>query len=175
MITDGQRNTAQRFIALLSEKEGSSYSVRDGPDPPDFLLNSISRTSWLEVTDIYMSEAQAKFVNCREEKTFEFSGTGDETAVRLIDQLNRKLANSNYAQIFRQRGQGILLLTCCDFVFDEVNLARVEQCLAGFTPIDNLGYFSIAYFEYRLPSGYRFYGEVYPGRELPTSPLIRHG
>ena len=168
MATDYERKIAKRFIDLWSEQRRETYSILDGPDPPDFLLDSRTQKTWLEVTDIYRNQAQGKFMNCSTEKTYAFFGDPSKTAESLINQLSRKLGNPNYRKVFEQRGAGMLLLTCQDCVFDEVNLARVDEGLLGFKPFEDQGFFNIAYFEYRLPDGRRFYDEIYAEQEIRT-------
>jgi hypothetical protein len=86
----------------------------------------------------------------------------DQLALRLLKKLDEKLAKRSYRRIYDQRGQGILLLTCQDFFFDEVNLARVEEALASFNPRNNQVFFRLAYFEYCVPAQKRVYKKVYP-------------
>jgi hypothetical protein len=93
----------------------------------DFLLQSKSHKTWLEVTDTFLNNEQAKFLNSQDIRTFSFCGAPDEPALRLINQLNRKLSKNSYRSIFEKYGTGFLLLTCEDFAFDEVNLARVTN------------------------------------------------
>jgi hypothetical protein len=97
-------------------------------------------------------------------QTFSFFGSPDEPAFRLVNQLNWKLSKNSYRPIFEERGKGFLLLTCEDFMFDEVNLARVEEffeCPPSWFPMDNQGFFSKAYFEYRLRGAGPTYKLVY--------------
>ena len=132
--------TAERFARWLSQTTGTEYTVSHGDDPPDFLLHP---TGWLEVSDIYLKEEQAKFLNVPPEKSFRFSGSGplDETALRLVDKLNEKLSKQSYAPVYADRGKGILLLTCQDLLFDAVNLAQVHQTLASFRALNDRGFF----------------------------------
>ncbi len=158
---------AERFARWFSETTGQSYTISRGPHPPDFLMEP---RTWLEVSNIYLSDEQAKFLNLRGGKTFRLSGSPDEPASspdeparRLLKKLDEKLAKTSYRAIFQGRGQGILLLTCQDFFFDQVNLARVEEALKSFSPTNDQGFFSLAYFEYcRLPADKRVYERVYP-------------
>jgi hypothetical protein len=78
-----------------------------------------------------------------------------------LQKLNEKLGKKSYRQIYQQRGKGILLLTCQDFFFDEVSLARIQEHLESFHPTDDEGFFKVLYFEYRL-DGRRFYNPIYP-------------
>jgi hypothetical protein len=159
-VTPSERIQAGRFAEWFSAQTGTQHSIIDGPNPPDFLLQSDSHQTWLEVTDIYLSNEQAKFFNSPTSQTYKFEGYPDELATRFINQLNRKLSNNSYRPIFEERGKGLLLLTCEDFMFDDVNLARVEECLEclpSWFPLDNQGLFSTAYFEYCLRGAGPFY------------------
>ena len=149
---------AQRFAEYLS-RNGTRYSVVPASDPPDFFLEP---GTWLELSDIYLSDAQAKFLNSSSERHFSFDCSPDEPALRLLDKLDEKLGKTSYQAVYHARGLGFLLLTCQDCVFDEVNLARVHEALASFRPSSDQGFFRAAYFEYRLPGADRVYELVYP-------------
>jgi hypothetical protein len=157
---------AERFARWFSKTTGQSYTIRLGPDPPDFLMEP---GMWLEVTDIFLSNAEAKFENLRGGNRFEVrpdpgnpESSPAQLALRLLNKLDEKLAKTSYLPIHEQRGQGILLLTCQDFFFDEVNLARVEEALPSFSPTNNQQLFRLAYFEYCLAAYGRVYKKVYP-------------
>jgi hypothetical protein len=131
--------------------------------------------TWLELSDIFLTNEQAKFKCGRGGNTFKIgmgdpneppdpASSPDQLALRLLDKLNEKLAKMSYRRIHEQRGQGILLLTCQDFCFDQVNLARVEEELASFNPTNDQGFFRLAYFEYCVPGAERVYRKVYPRR-----------
>jgi hypothetical protein len=135
MSNKAARLQADRFAARFSAHTGTQYSITNGPNPPDFLLQSSSGQTWLEVTDIYLSNEQAEFLNSPAKRTFSFCGSPDQPANRLINQLNRKLSKDSYRPIFEKRGKGLLVLTCEDFGFDEVNLARLHQFLESPLPI----------------------------------------
>src|SRR6266487_5381877 len=124
-VTPSERIQADRFAEWFSGQTGTQYSATDGPNPPDFLLQSDSHQTWLEVTDIYISNEQAKFLNSPTCQTYKFEGYPDELARRFVTQLQGKLSTNSYRPIFEERGKGLLLLTCEDCVFDDVSLARV--------------------------------------------------
>ncbi len=149
---------AQRFAEYLS-RDGAPYSVVPAPDPPDFFLEP---GTWLELSDIYLSDAQAKFLNSPGERHFRFACSPDEPALRLLQKLNEKLGKTSYQAAYETRGPGFLLLTCQDCVFDEVNLARVHNALSSFRPSSDQGFFCSAYFEYQLPGDDCVYELIYP-------------
>ncbi len=106
-MTPSEKLQAVRFAQWLSAETGMQYSITDGPNPPDFLLQSNSHQTWLEVTDIYLNNEQARFRNSLDVRTFSFDGSPDELALRLLNQLNRKLSKNSYRPIFAKRGKGI--------------------------------------------------------------------
>ncbi len=149
---------AQRFAAHLS-RDGTIYSVVPAADPPDFFLEP---GTWLELSDIYLSNTEAKFLNSARERKFSFDCSPDEPALRLLNKLDEKLGKTSYQAVYVARGAGLLLLTCQDCFFDEVNLARVHKALASYRPTNDQGFFKAAYFEYMLPGADRVYEVIYP-------------
>src|SRR5262249_48898157 len=78
---------------------------------------ALGLVSVLEVSDIYLNNRQAKFLNSPNERRFSFSGSLAEPALPLFDKLNEKLAKTSYRKIYKERGAGILLLTCQELLF----------------------------------------------------------
>src|ERR1041385_1980468 len=93
---------AKRFARWLSAETGRQYSVTPGDDPPDFVMQP---GGWLEVTDIYLRNEQAKFLNSPAEKSFGFRGPLDETALRLVAKLDEKLRKESYRPAYTQHGK----------------------------------------------------------------------
>jgi hypothetical protein len=126
---------AQRFAEYLSRR-GIAYSVVPAGDPPDFFLEP---GTWLELSDIYLSDAEAKFLNSPKKGRFWFHGSLDEPALRLLRKLDEKLGKTSYQAVYEDRGPGFLLLTCQNCFFDEVNLARVHEAIASYRPTKRSG------------------------------------
>ena len=165
IATLSEKLQADRFKQWRFESTGKSYLISDGPNPPDFYFDLPDRKSWLEVTDVFENNEEAKFRNCKIPR-YSFEGLPDQTARFLINQLQKKLSNPSYRPAYEERGKGTLLLTCESIGFDAVNFARVEEALDTFQPIDDLGFFATAYFEYEL-KGRQYYRLVY-GRDEAT-------
>jgi hypothetical protein len=149
---------AQRFAEHLS-RDGTAYSVVPAGDPPDFFLEP---GTWLELSDIYLNDAEAKFLNSTKEGKFSFYGLPDEPAKRLLRKLDEKLGKTSYQPVYEQRGPGFLLLTCQHCFFDKVNLARVHAALASYRPTNDRGFFKAVYFEYTLPGADRVFDVIHP-------------
>jgi len=121
-VTPSEKLQAVRFAEWFSARTETQHRITDGPDPPDALMQSNGRQTWLEVTDIYLSNEQARFLNSPGGQIFEFNGSPDEPLFRLVSQLNRKLSMKSYRPIFEKYGKGFLLLTSKDFVFRRCQL-----------------------------------------------------
>jgi hypothetical protein len=167
-IADSEPTIARRFLTRLGDSKGQKYTIKGRPNPPDFLLSVDEKESWLELSDIYLNNAQARFLNSSNEKVLRFSGSPDETALRMFNKLNEKVSKLSYKNVFEKLGPGILLLTCQDMVFDSVNLSRMEEGLHSFAPFGDRGFFARVYFEY-LIDAQRFYRVVYPRDEALAS------
>jgi hypothetical protein len=53
---------AERFARWFSETTGQPYTIRRGDDPPDFLIEP---GTWLELSDIFLTNEEAKFEHGR--------------------------------------------------------------------------------------------------------------
>src|SRR5882757_8352397 len=71
---------ANSTVKWLSDRTSQFYTVTRGPNPPDFLLNP---GSWLELSDIYLSNEEAKFDNSREDGKFTFECSPEEHTSEL--------------------------------------------------------------------------------------------
>jgi hypothetical protein len=114
---------AERFVRWFSETTGRPYTIQRGDDPPDFLME---RGTWLELSDIFLTNEEAKFEYGRGGNIFKIgmpdpndpldpASSPDQLALRLLSKLDEKLAKTSYRRVYERRGQGILLLTCQDF------------------------------------------------------------
>ena len=104
--SDSDMPIAQRFAEHLS-RDGVTYSVVPAADPPDFFLEP---GTWLELSDIYLSDAEAKSLNStrEREREFRFDCSPDEPALRLLNKLDEKLGKTSY-RLF----SGRVVRACC--------------------------------------------------------------
>src|SRR5262245_26522973 len=94
---------AKRFAKWFSETTGRSYTVEPGDDPPDFLMEP---GTWLELTNIFLTNEQAKFEHGRGGNTFcigmgdpnkpDPASSPDQTALRVLNKLAQKLEKKSY-------------------------------------------------------------------------------
>src|SRR6266403_2679950 len=92
---------ANSTVKWLSDRTSQFYTVTRGPNPPDFLLNP---GSWLELSDIYLSNEEAKFDNSREGGKFTFECSPSRQSSGFYK--SSKLAKASYREIYKQPGKG---------------------------------------------------------------------
>ena len=161
-----ERKIADRFVEFVSKRDGEKCKLIPADDPPDFLLMIGEKTTWLELTDIYLSNEEAKFLSRREEKVFTFECGVDQLALRLFQKLDQKLSKLSYGRAAAEFGKGTLLLTCQHSALGEVDLAHVQEGIVNFVPSNDQNFFNVAYFEYWNPDGPRAYMPVYPSPNM---------
>jgi hypothetical protein len=154
---------ADRFLRCLAESVDQNYAIKDRPNPPDFVFSLGDTEMWLEVTDIFLSNEQAKFQKPSTGGSFTWNAPVDETSRRMFE----KLSKTSYKVAFEKYGPGILLLTCRDFGFGAVDLGQIARDLNSFSPVEDQGFFKRAYFEYCF-EGQRVYRVAYPRDEALT-------
>lgn len=159
--TEYERRIAERFAQFLAARDNLPCSVTPADNPPDFLLTIGESQTWLELSDVFLSNSEAKFLNRPQEKPFEFHCAVDELARRLRERLDNKLGKQSYERVARRLGAGTLLLTCQHCVLTEVDIAHVEEAVRTYKATTDRGFFRVAYFEYQLQGESRQYVTAY--------------
>lgn len=133
------------FTEWLGTKQGRTYKLVGGPDPPDGIFEispvgsfaSPERTVWVEVADIYRSADEAHEERSSAnpgERRFHHRGPIHDpdggTSTALLQVLLKKLSNESYRSAFQTIGSGLLL--CCerDPLFDSSTLQEIQRTLA---------------------------------------------
>jgi hypothetical protein len=164
-VTAYECRIAQRFAEFLGQREGKQCAVTPADNPPDFWLTVGHTKSWLEITDVFINNEEAKWLNRRSDAKFMFGPLPvDAVAMRLFTQLDEKLTKSSYENAVIKTGQkGVLLLTSQHSAFGEVDLAHVEAGVAAFKPSNDRCLFKAAFFEYRFGGEAWQYLDLYSG------------
>lgn len=109
---------------------------RPHPIPPEAIVQSDKRTTWIEVTDAFHSDAWAQDLYSyatpeEEHKRMEpgpYVNMDAQTAVRFAALLKKKFSKESYAEVHKKYGPGILLVgmqspwfnsQTCDMMRDE--------------------------------------------------------
>lgn len=146
------------FIEWWEAKTGEKFRVisRPHPQPPEAIVQSDERTSWIEVTEAFHSDewAQDLYSNATPEETYKPMGPGPymdmdaQTAIRFASLLKKKFSKNSYAEIFKKYGPGILLVGMQSpwFNAQTCDMMRAECKRTDWKT--NQGYFSRVFISY---------------------------
>lgn len=148
----------QEFIVWLKSNESTDYRIVDRPDPPDAIITSSLKTTWIEHADIVRSDEEAhelfSLLNPEEPRYFHkgLAIDGHDGLPReAVRTLAKKLTKASYASICTAHGPGLLLLSEMDPLFDESTLREIVEDVREFLrqcPEVNRGYFERVYLRY---------------------------
>lgn len=140
----------QAFIDWHRNAFRSSYKVIERPDPPDAIIQSKTKTSWIEISEAYWNSDWAQDINTYAASDQEYKpmspgvkGSMDAAfANNLVGVISRKLSNNNYAKAFEKHGKGYLVVGIrYPFAIDSYTRFQIDKALASNYPIKNLGHF----------------------------------
>jgi hypothetical protein len=154
-----ERFLVDAFISWWASQTGEQFRVisRPHPQPPEAIVQSDRRTTWIEVTDAFHSEewGQDLYSNATPGETHRPMGPGPfmnmdaESAKRFVRVLKKKLSKESYAKAREKYGPGILLVGMQSPWFDgeTCDLMR-EECQTTDWSTDR-GYFSHVFISFR--------------------------
>lgn len=147
------------FINWWEEKTGEKFKVisRPHPHPPEAIILSNSRTTWLEVTDTFFSDEFARdlysYATPGEEHvpmaSGPFENMDDKTALRFVNIIKKKLCKSSYETVFAKYGQGYLLVGMQSIWFDGKTCELMAKHCRNEDWSSNKGYFSKIFISFR--------------------------
>jgi hypothetical protein len=113
-----ERYIVDEFIRYWEDQNHEHFQVVERPDPPEAIVESLHRRTWIEVGTVYASDAWAQdlhsYTNPDEEHRPMPPGRHfkmDQTfAERFVNVLQDKLTKKSYAAAFTALGPGVLLL-----------------------------------------------------------------
>ena len=170
-----ERYVVDQFIHFWDEHHRERFHVVERPDPPEAIVESPQRRTWIEVATVYIADQWARdlhsYANPDEEHVPMASGpytSIDATfAKRFLKVLSNKLSKKSYETVVRMLGPGILLLDIkspwfgndtCEMMAQECRKADWTRCT---------GYFSCVFIAYPHMNQTAF--EEW--KECPTIPM----
>jgi hypothetical protein len=147
------------FIAWWESQSGEKLRVvsRPHPMPPEAIVQSDQRSTWIEVTDAFHSEkwAQDLYSYAAPDETHKPMGPGPyvemdaQIATRFATLLKKKYSKQSYAEPHKKYGPGILLVGMQSpwFNAQTCDLMRAECNRTDWTTYR--GYFSHVFISYR--------------------------
>lgn len=106
------------FLSWLARRTGEAFTVVDRPNPPDAIVQSAKRTTWIEVTDAFYSNtwAQDLFSSATPDEEHKpmppgiYKNMDARFAANFTALLKRKLSKKSYCEVCQKYGPGILLV-----------------------------------------------------------------
>ena len=113
---------------------GLSLKVISRPDPPDAVLSDGSITTWMELTDVFFSDAWARDLSSYASvKGHEPMASGQyldmdkQLAENFCNQLIKKATKKSYKRLIQQYGPGILVVGLESPWLDNESIDEIEE------------------------------------------------
>jgi hypothetical protein len=150
------------LLGELNRRHRSSYRVIAEPNPPEAIIRSGRRESWVEVVTAFWSDEFAKDV-------WTYATPGEEHApmagpvhvgpdaafsARFARAVRAKLEKSTYKPAFDKYGAGYLVVAIQYPLFNGQTMRFMREAWAA-SDVSDRGYFRSIYLTYRVFSGYR--------------------
>lgn len=150
------------FLDQLNRRHRSAYTVIEEPNPPEAIIRSGKRVSWVEVVTAFWSEEFAKDVwtyATPSETHAPMSGpvhVGPDAAfsARFVQAVHSKLQKATYQPAFQKYGPGYLVVAIQYPLYNRQTMRFMREAWAASQAQDR-GYFRAIYLTYRVFQGYR--------------------
>lgn len=153
--TQHEKSFINRFLCWLHENTGEQFKVLERPNPPDAIIGSDYRTSWVEACNTFYPEGYAQDIWSRVTpgeiykpmpKTFQ-QDIDLKFAECFADSLKDKLSKESYSEYVKKYGQGYLIIGMQSPWFDETTKIYMRrECEAR--NFENKGSFNKIFIEY---------------------------
>lgn len=148
-----ERFLVQCYLKWHNQKYKTKYKVIDEPNPPEAIIKSTKKTTWLEVTDAFYSEEYAKdkysYATPGEQHIPMSSGLHHSMdlkfAIHFIKVLKSKLKKTTYRKYREKYGPGILLIGIHSPWFDSGTINLMKELCSQEDWTDNTGNFKNIY------------------------------
>jgi hypothetical protein len=155
------------FVDWLNRTSGSNWEVIDRPNPPDAIITDGGATFWVEHADLYRHWEEArsetsllnpnkKHIPHSENPIYE---PDRRTAMAFMTLLQDKLSSCSYRAAYEKYGQGFLIISERDPLFDKSTIAEINRITQEMKIVGDKGYFGKVYIAMRAQGGI-VYGEV---------------
>lgn len=161
-----ERFLVDAFIAWWASQTGEQFAVdsRPHPLPPEAIVKSDRRTTWIEVTDAFHSDdwAQDQYSDATPEEEHKpmgpgpFVGMDAQHAKSFADLLKKKLSKDSYAKPCREHGPGILLVGMQSPWFDGETCEMMKEACRNTDWSTDRGYFSHVFISFRFMNQQEF-------------------
>jgi len=144
------------FLQKLNHRQHCCYRVIAEPNPPEAIIQSKRRISWVEVTCAFWTDAWAKdkysaVTEGEEHVPVPPGGYADMTSIfsaRFADVVKKKLEKQTYVASRDTYGPGYLVISIQNPFFSKSDLPQMQRAVAA-SHIADLGCFKSIYLHYQ--------------------------
>ena len=141
------------FIYWLNAQSDEKFKIIERPDPPDAIIKGNGRIEWLEHTDAYRSPEEAQEErshvtlgeNSFHRKEHPIVSPDERIVAAVVSNLHSKLQKNSYEAVYEKYGQGTLIVSERDPLFDSHALNNIKMVLSSYNFDGDCGYFKQAY------------------------------
>lgn len=165
-----ERAIIKEFLDWTNMRRRTKYSVISEPDPPDAIIHSARKTTWIEVADVFWTDsfAQDKFSyvtpgeHHRPMHPGPYQNMDMEFAKRFIEVVGKKLSKASYALVYQRYGPGILVLCIHHPWFDGYTIEAMNDLCRGTTMKEVFPYIGEVYIMFSSLNRARFRKWIFP-------------
>ena len=181
-----ERFHTNNFLEWINKTYHCNYRVISEPEPPEAIIQTNSKKSWVEISTAFLNSYYAQdvtsYATSGEKHVRASNGLfldPDKTAAHnFITVVKKKLEKRSYLPIAKELGPGYLIIPILNPFFDEDTLSAMKDEWNR-TEIEDLGCFRSIFVSYRstigitVQSNWKFYRwpkkRMYQGLQLHTS------
>lgn len=136
-IKDAHESSVLESFVKHSTDSGQIVTIIDKPDPPDAIVTINGNTTWIEITDVFLShelaESMTTFV--AEDKVHKSVSREERIVIEpdaqfssiLKDVILKKYDKQSIGNIYKKYGRGILLVGIINPFSDSKELVKTEK------------------------------------------------
>lgn len=145
------------FIRWWASRTGEQFHVVSRPDRPEAIVQSTSRTTWIEVTDVFFpltlaGDLYSHATPGEQHKPMEpgpYSEMDEQMAAIFIARLKDKLSKTSYRKACDEHSPGILIVGMQSPWFNGETCEMMRATCRKADWSSNLGYFSHVFISFR--------------------------
>ncbi|MDH5766156.1 MAG: hypothetical protein OEZ38_09080 [Gammaproteobacteria bacterium] len=138
----------ENFLNWLNHAYRTDFKVIAEPDPPEAIIKSSRRTSWVEISTAFLNSAYAQDVlsYATPGETHKSIAGGltispdEQFAHSLVGVIKKKLEKKSYFPFYEKYGPGYLVIPIHNPFLDEESMKRAKAVWSR-TIINDFGYF----------------------------------
>lgn len=143
-----ERFHIENFLDWFNQAYKTDYKVIAKPDPPEAIIRSSKRTSWVEVSTAFLNSEFSQDVFSYATKGEEHKSISgrvtynpdEQFAHSLVGVIKKKLEKKTYLEFYEKYGLGYLVIPIHNPFLDEASMSYAKKVWSK-TKVNDCGYF----------------------------------